>query len=71
MMGGLTMQMRVGRAAREKLKKREQNSLSVQTLTFRTHGSDGIESQPIALRSAVIAGWTGRDPVAREKHIAD
>jgi hypothetical protein len=46
-------------------------SLSVQTLTFRTHRDGKIESQPIALRSAVIAGWTGRDPIAREKHIAE
>jgi hypothetical protein len=43
----------------------------VQTLTFRTHRDGKIESRPIALRSAVIAGWTGRDPVAREKHIVE
>lgn len=46
-------------------------SKSVQTLTFRTHRDGKIESKPIALRSAVIAGWTGRDPIAREKHIAE
>jgi len=45
--------------------------MSVETLTFRTHGREGIETCPIALRAAVIAGWTGRDPVAREKHIAE
>jgi len=45
--------------------------MSVETLTFRTHGRDGIETRPIALRTAVIAGWTGRDPVAREKHIVE
>ena len=44
--------------------------MSVETLTFRTHGREGVETRPIALRAAVIAGWTGRDPVAREKHIA-
>lgn len=46
-------------------------SLSVQTLNFRTHRDGKLESQPIALRSAVIAGWTGRDPIAREKHISE
>jgi hypothetical protein len=43
----------------------------VQTLTFRTHRDGESESRPIALRSAVIAGWTGRDPIAREKHIVE
>jgi Protein of unknown function (DUF2848) len=41
------------------------------TLTFCLHGRDGIETRPIALRTAVIAGWTGRDSVARESHIAE
>ena len=45
--------------------------MSVETLTFRMHGREGVETRPIALRAAVIAGWTGRDPVAREKHIAE
>ena len=45
--------------------------LSVQTLNFRTHRDGKIESQSIALRSAVIARRTGRDPIAREKHIAE
>ena len=45
--------------------------MSVEILTFRTHGRDGVEMRPIALRTAVIAGWTGRDPVAREKHIVE
>lgn len=40
-------------------------------LTFRTHRGGKAESHSIPLRSAVIAGWTGRDPVAREKHIAE
>jgi hypothetical protein len=29
------------------------------------------EKRSIPLRTAVIAGWTGRDPVARDKHIAE
>ncbi len=46
-------------------------SAAVQTLTFRTHHNGRVESRPIAVRSAVIAGWTGRDPIAREKHIVE
>lgn len=45
--------------------------MSVETLTFCRHGRDGVETRPIALRTAVIAGWTGRDPVARERHIVE
>jgi len=45
--------------------------MHAQTLTFRTHHNGKIENRQIALRSAVIAGWTGRDAVAREKHIAE
>jgi len=45
--------------------------MSVETLTFHTHAREGVETRPIALRTAVVAGWTGRDPVAREKHIAE
>lgn len=41
------------------------------TLAFQTHRCGASESRSIAIRSAVIAGWTGRDPVAREKHIAE
>jgi hypothetical protein len=45
--------------------------MSGATLTFRMHDRKGVETRPIALQTAVIAGWTGRDPVAREKHIAE
>lgn len=45
--------------------------MSSQTLTFSTHRGNLTESRSIGLRSAVIAGWTGRDPVAREKHIVE
>jgi hypothetical protein len=41
------------------------------SLTFRTCRGDRVEDRSIALDSAIIAGWTGRDPVAREKHIAE
>jgi Protein of unknown function (DUF2848) len=55
----------------QRAKKNEEGSMSVETLVFRMHGREGVETRPIALRTAVIAGWTGRDPVAREKHIAE
>jgi hypothetical protein len=45
--------------------------MSMETLVFRMHGPKGTNAHPIALRTAVVAGWTGRDPVAREKHIAE
>ena len=45
--------------------------MSVVTLPFRMHCREGVETRPIALRTAVVAGWTGRDPVAREKHIVE
>jgi len=45
--------------------------MSMETLVFRLHGPKGTNTHPIALRTAVVAGWTGRDPVAREKHIAE
>ena len=42
---------------------------TILSLTLRERG----RATPIAMevRQAVIAGWTGRDPVARDKHIAE
>lgn len=45
--------------------------MRVHNLTFRMHSGGKTETGSVALQSAVIAGWTGRDPVAREKHIAE
>jgi hypothetical protein len=39
------------------------------TFTLETKGNSSQITLPI--RQAVIAGWTGRDPVARDKHIAE
>ncbi len=39
------------------------------TFTLEAKGSRSPLTLPI--RQAVIAGWTGRDPVARDKHIAE
>lgn len=45
--------------------------MAAHPLTFRAYRGNQAETRRIALSSAVIAGWTGRDPVAREKHIAE
>lgn len=45
--------------------------MSPHTLTF-TVESDGPPGQlSVPVRQAVIAGWTGRDPVARDRHIVE
>lgn len=40
-------------------------------LAFRIHRNGSHACGDIAVRSAVIAGWTGRDPAEREKHISE
>ena len=41
-------------------------------LTFTIETRDGGTTPlTLAIDQAVIAGWTGRDPVARDKHIAE
>lgn len=40
-------------------------------LTFRLHEAGTVSELPVAIARAVIAGWTGRDPVARDKHIRE
>jgi len=40
-------------------------------LTFTIDARDTTASLTLAIDQAVIAGWTGRDPVARDKHIAE
>ncbi len=40
------------------------------TLRFTCHGSGG-GARDLTIGQAVIAGWTGRDPVARDHHIAE
>ena len=39
------------------------------TFTIQDNGAGTPLTLPI--HQAVIAGWTGRDPVARDKHIAE
>ena len=40
-------------------------------LTFTIDAQDSTTPLTLAIDQAVIAGWTGRDPVARDKHIAE
>ena len=40
-------------------------------LTFTIDAEDTTTPLTLAIDQAVIAGWTGRDPVARDKHIAE
>ena len=41
------------------------------TLSFRIHQGGSSREEAIEIRSAVIAGWTGRDQDALEKHIRE
>ncbi len=45
--------------------------MTARAINFCTSHGDKIENRPIVLNSAIIAGWTGRDAVARDKHIAE
>lgn len=40
-------------------------------LTFNVADKGALTPLTLAIDQAVIAGWTGRDPVARDKHIAE
>lgn len=40
-------------------------------LTFTVDARDATTPLTLAIDQAVIAGWTGRDPVARDRHIAE
>ncbi|MGJ4892566.1 DUF2848 domain-containing protein [Bradyrhizobium sp. HKCCYLRH3099] len=45
--------------------------MSGTTIDFLVHADGTAARQPVTLNRLVIAGWTGRDPVARDKHIAE
>jgi hypothetical protein len=51
--------------------RREEQLMAAHSLTFRAFRGSLVEDRSITVASAIIAGWTGRDPVAREKHIAE
>ncbi|MGJ4886351.1 MULTISPECIES: DUF2848 domain-containing protein [unclassified Bradyrhizobium] len=45
--------------------------MSGATIDFLVHADGAATRHRITLSRLVIAGWTGRDPVARDKHIAE
>src|SRR5258708_5831990 len=45
--------------------------LSVFDLTFTIDAQDTTTPLTLPIDRAVMAGWTGRDPVARDRHIAE
>ena len=45
--------------------------MSGATIDFLVHRGGAVSTQTITLNRLVIAGWTGRDPVARDRHIAE
>jgi len=45
--------------------------MSTTEIVFTLEAKGGQLPLTLKLRQAVIAGWTGRDPVARDKHIAE
>src|SRR5256885_14653330 len=50
---------------------REWRTSYVFDLTFNVDDKGALTPLTLAIDQAVIAGWTGRDPVARDKHIAE
>lgn len=45
--------------------------MSGATLTFTLQERAGSRVEAISIKNCIIAGWTGRDPAAVEKHIAE
>ena len=45
--------------------------MSVLTLTFCVRDRTDVATRPVTMPTAVVAGWTGRDPVASEQHIVE
>jgi len=41
------------------------------TLNFRIHADGAIRDEAVTIRTLIIAGWTGRDEAALEKHICE
>lgn len=46
--------------------------MAANSIEFRIHArSSGTTTERLSVTQLVMAGWTGRDPVARDKHIAE
>jgi hypothetical protein len=45
--------------------------MAANAIEFRIHAKNQTTTERLSVTQLVIAGWTGRDPVARDKHIAE
>jgi Protein of unknown function (DUF2848) len=45
--------------------------MTANSIEFTVHAKGGTTTERLTVKQLVIAGWTGRDPVARDKHIAE
>jgi hypothetical protein len=45
--------------------------MSGTTIDFRVHQVSGTSQERLTVSRLVVAGWTGRDPIARDKHIVE
>ncbi len=45
--------------------------ISIRTLRATLDEDGSARAQDVDLNGAIMAGWTGRDPVALEKHVAE
>jgi hypothetical protein len=45
--------------------------MAANTIEFRIHANDRTATERLPVTQLVIAGWTGRDPKARDRHIAE
>jgi hypothetical protein len=48
-----------------------EDRMATNPIEFRIHGNNGTTTERLAMTRLVVAGWTGRDPVARDRHIAE
>jgi hypothetical protein len=45
--------------------------MAAHSIEFTIHANGGTTTERLAVRQLVVAGWTGRDPAARDRHIAE
>ena len=45
--------------------------MSGTTIDFRVHQASDTSQERLTVSRLVVAGWTGRDPIARDKHIVE
>jgi uncharacterized protein DUF2848 len=45
--------------------------MTANSIEFRVHAKSGTSTERLTVTQLIIAGWTGRDPVARDRHIAE